>query len=229
MYQGALLSKSLKTMKSDGAGLGFLTKILYLAPSRLSGYNVCPHASTGCAAACLNRSGNGYYPVVQKARVQKTLMYFQEREKFLQQLISEIQKFVIHCAKRGQRPAIRLNGTSDISWEKICPLIFTLFPNVQFYDYTKNYKRMIKFCDGDFPSNYHLTFSRSESNQKEVEDILSRGGNVSVVFFNSFPKTWKRKKVHNGDLHDLRFLDKKGVIGLKAKGVGRSDNSGFVI
>ena len=80
-----------------------------------------------------------------------------------------------------------------------------------------------------FPSNYHLTFSRSETNDKLAEMVLEMGGNVAVVFRNQLPKTWKGYEVVNGDDNDLRFLDKQGVVvGLIEKGMAKKDTTGFV-
>ena len=46
------IDKNAKTIK--GQAYGYMTAILYLAPSDLSGFNVCPMASKGCKSACLN-------------------------------------------------------------------------------------------------------------------------------------------------------------------------------
>jgi len=233
MYSGRLLSKSAKTIKSDGAGLGYLTRILYLAPSRLSGVNVCSHASPGCIKGCLNKSGNGLYPKVQMARIEKTKFYLEQKQEFLKRLKVELKNFSALCILKNLKPTVRLNGTSDIPWERVAPSLFSQFPEIQFYDYTKNPKRMLKFLRGEMPSNYYITFSRSESNEEDVETILKAKGNVCVVFYVSkyspFPTKWKGRIVRDGDKTDLRFLDKRGVIGLRAKGVGKTDKSGFVI
>ena len=114
--------------------------------------------------------------------------------------------------------------------------IFKHFNDIQFYDYTKSFKRMCSFLDkpfikgeAKFPSNYHLTFSRSENNDKKCEMVLAMGGNVAVVFRNQLPKTWKGFDVVNGDETDLRFLDKRGVVvGLIEKGMAKKDSTGFV-
>ena len=75
----------------------------------------------------------------------------------------------------------------------------------------------------ELPSNYHLTFSRSEENDEIVDEILEMGGNVAVVF-DKLPTQYKGYKVINGDKSDLRFLDEKNVIvGLKYK---RDTNKG---
>jgi hypothetical protein len=124
---------------------------------------------------------------------------------------------------------VRLNGTSDINWERYS--VIQAFNKVQFYDYTKNYFRMNLFLDGKLPSNYSLTFSRSETNENDCISILKRGGNVAVVFRSKvLPTHWQGFPVINGDENDLRFLDPKGVVvGLTAKGKAKSDTSGFVV
>ena len=92
------------------------------------------------------------------------------------------------------------------------------FPNVQFYDYTKHFNRMIKYLKGQLPSNYHLTFSRNEKNDFQATQVLKAGGNIAVVFRKELPETYKGFKVVTGDEHDLRFLDDKNVVvGLKEK------------
>jgi hypothetical protein len=120
-----------------------------------------------------------------------------------------------------------LNVLSDLPWHNLVDM--NKHSDVMFYDYTPNPKRMIQFLNGELPKNYHLTFSRKEDNQQFVELIVSMGGNVAVVF-DELPQTYLGKKVINGDETDLRFLDEKGVIvGLKAKGDGKKDESGFVV
>lgn len=232
-----------KTMK--GQGFGYLTAILHLAPARLSGYNVCPMATVGCSAACLNTAGRGgiFKPgettnVIQKARIRKTKMFYENRDAFMLQLVKEITNFVKLAAKHGLTPAIRLNGTSDIRWETMTaphptdtdgfdrPMIYSnlmsVFPNVQFYDYTKLSNRK------NLPKNYHLTFSLAESNEADAIAALKNGMNVAAVF-HKVPKVYLGHPVIDGDKSDLRFLDARGVIvGLKAKGKAKRDTSGFV-
>ena len=102
--------------------------------------------------------------------------------------------------------------------------------DVQFYDYTKGFSRMRNYLNGKMPSNYHLTFSRSESNQAHCEIIAELGGNVACVFRNELPKTWQGMRVINGDESDLRFRDPKGcIVGLVEKGRAKKDESGFVL
>lgn len=231
---GALLGKgdsNAKLAKSDDSGKGFLTYGLSLAAGNLSGYEVCASRSAGCSAACLYTSGMGQVHSVQRARIAKTKFFFEQREKFLAQLGTELFDANKRAIKLGKRLAVRLNVLSDIMWEKIAPHFFHAFPKVMFYDYTKHYKRMTLFCAAQLPANYHLTFSRSECNEREAELVLHMGGTVAVVFDNAnLPAKWKGYPVINGDETDLRFLDKPGsVVGLYAKGKGKKDVSGFVV
>lgn len=212
-----------KTRK--GEKFGWITGIVHLAPHKLSGHNVCPMASKGCSAACLNTAGFGFYPRVQEARIAKTKLFFNDRNAFLSLLAGEIATWQIAAKAKGMHLAIRLNGTSDIAWESICDII-QRFPSVQFYDYTKIPARLMRST----PDNYHLTFSRSESNGEQAKLLSNLGHNIAVVFAKSLPKTYWGKRVIDGDISDLRFKDPKGVIvGLTAKGRGQTDQSGFVI
>lgn len=216
-----------KTIK--GQKLGFLTGILYLSPSNESGKNLCAHASIGCMAACLYTAGRGAMQPIKDARMKKTLAFLKDRKSFSDQIKNDIANIVKKAAKNGMTPCIRLNGTSDLPWHNIGEIMQS-FPDVQFYDYTPNPFRMLQFLNGELPENYHLTFSRKEDNDGFVDTILERGGNVAAVFSGSLPATYKGKPVVDGDESDLRFLDGKNVVvGLKAKGKGKKDLSGFVI
>lgn len=217
-YKSTLLTtNNHKTIK--GQKLGYITYIMYMSPftQNSKGINLCPHASKGCSSACLFKSGfGGMYNTVQNGRINKTEWYLSNRNEFMLQLDKEVGA-AIKRHKGNAIPVFRLNGTSDIRWEKIKirdnKNIFELYPNVQFYDYTKNHLRF----NVTLPKNYHLTFSRSESNDKNAMELLKRGFNVAMVFKN-VPKKYMGYKVVNGDETDLRFLDKKNVIvGLKYK------------
>ena len=209
---------------------------LNLIPSSISGFQVCASESQGCSKACLHSSGNPVF-MSQKTlgRLNRTLFYFKERAKFLYMITKEIRNHEKNCKKHGLKPVIRLNTTSDIMWEN--HKIMELFPNVIFYDYSKHFKRMLKYLNGELPANYHLTFSLNEKNFDQGMEVLKRGGNVAMVFRNTLPETYKGYKVINGDLHDMRFTDPNNVIvGLKEKlhlnpetGKKERDTSGFVI
>ena len=219
-----------KTMK--GEKLGYRTYIMHLAPSTLSGYQVCPMASPGCATACLNLSGMGRFSNVQKARIAKTKWFFEDRGAFMFQLLKEIRSAIRSSQKAGLTPVFRLNGTSDIRWETISVFadgfwhanIMDAFPSVQFYDYTKIPNRR------DVPSNYHLTFSRSEMNEEMALQVLSAGVMNVAVVFDELPNKWAGVKVVDGTETDLRFLDDRAVVvGLKANGKAKKDATGFTV
>ena len=220
------IDNNAKTVK--GQKKGYKTAILYLAPSTQSGFQVCPMASEGCKKACLYTAGHGAFSNVQQGRINKTRWFMQDRQSFLTQLKKEISNHIKNCDKKGYIPCVRLNGTSDISWENYN--IIQAFPNVQFYDYTKIYKRALKYVNGQYPSNYHITYSLNEDNKKEAFEILKLRGNISAVFRKYLPKEYKGYKVINADDTDLRFTDDNNVIaGLVAKGQAKKDYSGFVL
>ena len=214
-----------KTVK--GEVMGYQTYIMHLAPSTLSGYNTCPMASTGCAAACLNTAGRGRFTTTQEARIRKTKWFFEDRETFMAQLVKDITAAIRKAGREGFVPVFRLNGTSDIRWETV-PVggfrnIMEMFPTVMFYDYTKLQNRR------DLPFNYHLTFSRSEENYAAVDMMMAAGYNVAIVF-NELPAVYNGYTVIDGTETDLRFLDEKGVVvGLLAKGKAKKDVSGFTV
>jgi hypothetical protein len=74
-----------------------------------------------------------------------------------------------------------------------------------------------------------MTFSDSGRNDSDIKAAIASGHNVAVVFQDRLPKKWMQRKVINGDKHDLRFKDPRGVIvGLAAKGQGRKINNKFI-
>ncbi len=218
-----------------GTKLGYLSFILHLSPADVSGYNTCPKATPGCKAACLNTAGRGGMfkkgattNMIQEARKRKTRYFFEDRAGFMMDLKKDIEKAIRFAERKGLTPVFRLNGTSDLSWEKYEVAdgknIFDLFPTVQFYDYTKVPKRKV-----DGIGNYHLTFSQADGNGKDADWAISKNMNVTVVF-DKIPAEYKGRPVFNADDTDLRFLDPKGVIlGLKAKGRAKKDTTGFVV
>ena len=214
-----------------GTKLGYLSFILHLAPADLSGKETCPKRTAGCTAACLNTAGRGGMfkkgentNMIQKARIRKTKYFFDNREQFMFELYHDIIKAKKFAEKQGLIPVFRLNGTSDLSWEKYevgttGMNLFQLFPTVQFYDYTKVLGRKVS----QYP-NYHLTFSKADGNDADVAEALMQGMSV-VAVYDQIPEG-----VPSADETDLRFLDPKGVmLGLKAKGRAKKDYSGFVI
>lgn len=202
-----------KTAKSNKAG-DYHSAIMHLAHANTAGYgNVCASASPGCIATCLDETGHGGMDAVKRVRAARTRYYLQNRDSFYIVLVAEIEKFVRKCNRLGKKPAIRLNGTSDIVWEKVAPWLLTNYPQVQFYDYTKHVKRCMK--SWKLPDNYHLTFSRSELNDKDCRRVLRSGKcNVAVVYADAnMPSKFAGREVYSMDDTDLRFLDPPGQVG----------------
>lgn len=221
---------------AKGEAAGYLSAVLHLYPVALDGHVTCPMASAGCGAACLNLAGRGGIFArgestnrIQEARKRRTREFFADRAAFVDRIAADVRRLERHAATLGMRPAVRLNGTSDIVWERVAPQLFATFPHVPYYDYTKIAARLSPRWT--LPRNYTLTFSRSETNERDALQVLADGGNVAVVFAPALPQSWRGYRVVDGDATDLRFLDPRGVVvGLKAKGrFGKVDATGFVI
>ena len=233
-----LTTQNAKTIK--GEDLGYKTLICYMSPHKQNtfGRNLCPKATAGCMASCLFTAGRGRFSNVKIGRLRKSEFFLSNKELFMEQLVTEIEKAVRN--KKDKNICVRLNGTTDVPFENIkvggFDNIMSKFPEIQFYDYSKVAKRF----DKELPKNYHLTFSmaETETNKKECFELLNKGFNVAIVFNvkneTELPNEYKGFKVVNGDLHDLTWLHKsetdKGIIvGLKAKGLARKDTTGFVV
>jgi len=227
-----LSSGSTKIEKSNKLSDEWFSRIIYLAPDDLAdGKNtLCPYAKVAkCNVPCLNTAGMGKFTNVQQSRIKKSLLFLNEPQEFMRQLVQDVNKFLKECDRLGKKPALRLNGTSDIQWETIevdgHENIFDMFPQIQFYDYTKIPTRKVEHIP-----NYHLTWSYSEANDKYATLFDKVSNNIAVVFRDALPKMFKGLKVIDGDKHDMRFLDEtQVVVGLIAKGQGKKDTSGFVI
>jgi hypothetical protein len=226
-----------------GIKQGYNTYILHLAPANLSGYETCPKRTVGCTSACLNTAGRGGMfkkgettNTIQKARIRKAKMFFENRDEFMADLVKDIELAIKQSEKKGLIPVFRLNGTSDLSFEKYEVIrngklyrnIFSAFADNIFYDYTKILGRKI----AEIP-NYSLTFSAADGNDNDVAKAITQGYNIATVFGIKktlpMPDSYLGLPVFNGDESDLRFLDPKQVIvGLYAKGKAKKDETGFV-
>jgi hypothetical protein len=231
-------STSSKTVK--GEKYGYKTLIQYLSPADyLSQYlgfifpNMCAYASEACRDVCLGEhAGRMVFDGPKGARIRRTLFYHLAFESYLIEMMRQAEKHIAKARSEGLIPVGRLNGASDTLWERKAPGLFERFSDIEWYDYTKvpiRYRR-------NLPSNYHLTFSRSETNEKDCVEALSFGVNVAVVFRKTLPETYviggREYPVIDGDTHDIRLphIDGSGVVvGLKAKGKGKQDKSGFVV
>ena len=239
------ISTNAKTIK--GEKLGYLTGVLYLAPARLSGYQVCAMAETaGCEDACLNRAGlGGVYTSIQKSRIEKTRRFFEDRDNFMRDIVKSIRGLIKLARKprrvngkfaKAYQVLVRLNGTSDIRWETIPVTIdgieyrnlMEAFPDIQFYDYTKLANRK------DIPSNYDLTFSYSGVKQYQPQVAKARAAlmRIAVVFRHErdIPKRFIGLRCIGGDNSDVRHIERQNVVvALYAKGPAKFDTTGFVV
>ena len=232
-----LLSVDTNAKTVKGQKYGYMTGILYLAPAAISGYNVCAMSTLAeCEKACLYTAGHGAFNSVQQARINKTVLFFEQREAFMAQLVKNVVALVKRAAKNDLTPLVRLNGTSDIKWENT-PLthngiaydnIMSLFPDVSFYDYTKIANRV------NLPANYDLTFSYSGvvKYQKYVKIAKTNGMRIAVVFRSIaiIPKKFLGLDCIGGDNSDVRHTEPKNVVvALFAKGQAKKDTTGFVV
>ncbi len=235
-YLGGVASSS-KIAK--GLEYNEATYILYLAPAKMSGYEVCPMRTAECTAACLNERGHNKIDVkknaINNARIKKTKLFFEEREFFMGWLVEELKKAKRDADAKGMRFSVRLNGTSDIDptlFKLDGKVIMDIFPDVMFYDYTKVVKR---FKMLEKYKNYDLTYSFSGYNMMDCINLLTNNmGRVAMVFEGKkLPVSWTGYKVIDGDAYDMRYLDESNVIvGLKFKKVRNkidTSNNKFII
>jgi len=223
-----LSSKMKKNMKVSHQ----YTYAIYLAPSKQSGYNVCSHSTPECRLGCLNTSGRAGMELIagktktSNCRIRKTRLFYEHPEYFIAWMISEIKMYKRKAVKKGYYFSVRLNCTSDIDWANVLingQNIFEIFPDVNFYDYTKNSNKF-----NNKPNNYHLTFSFTGRNWNLCEALLKTGHNIAMIFNiknkNTFPSMYKGYPIINGDLTDYRIADAQGVIvGLNWKHIANKE------
>jgi len=221
---------------------GYLNAINYMAPHSTGGVgNLCPNASEGCKSLCLGKYSGQASLVkdlengtnnVRESRIRKAEYFMQDRKAFMSEMTDHVRDLVKKSVKDKLKLCVRPNGSTDIAFEytktEDGQSLPDHFPEVQFVDYTKSMKRVL---NPKRPSNYHLTFSLSETNKAEAEKVLKAGFNVAVVFGNGMPDTFMGHKVIDGLQHDLRHLDPSPVIvGLEPKGKkALNDATGFVV
>ena len=231
---------SAKAIKADK--YGWLNAINYMAPHSTGGAgNLCPDSSAGCRALCLGMY-SGQAAIVsdlengtnatRKSRIAKSQFFMNERREFMAEMSDHVRAMVRKADRENKELAIRPNGSTDIAFEYIKgyngQTLPEQFPDVQFVDYTKSMKRIL---NPNRPSNYHLTFSLSETNMDQAIHVLANRKNVAVVFGDGQPETFMGYPVIDGTEHDLRHLDPQPVIvGLDPKGSkAKNDTSGFVV
>lgn len=233
---------SAKAIKAQG--YGYLNAIHYMAPASLAGVgNLCPDATESCKALCLGwHSGQAGMVAnesdlnsVRKSRIDKARRFMRDRAAYMRDVVRSIELGIAKAERMGLQLCVRMNGSTDIAWEGIaCERngmrfrnLMEAFPNIQFVDYTKSARRVERVL----PSNYWLTLSRHERNDDDVVRVVKSGKANAAVVFRSIPWQWNGIPVIDGDQHDLRHLDPKGVIvGLTPKGrKAKRDTSGFVV
>ena len=225
------VSSDSKTVK--GEILGYLTGILYLSPS----IELCPYSrKAGCLEACLNTAGRGAMNNVQAGRKRKTDYFNSDRDAFMLELVDDIHALIRKAIRVGMTPVVRLNGTSDILLETIpvtvdgitYPNIMSVFPSVQFMDYTKIVGRLKR----PLPANYDLTFSYSgaDAYRASVLKAIAYRARIAVVFGDTIPDQFMGMPVVDGDSSDLRFLDPQAcIVALHAKGKAKKETGPFVV
>jgi hypothetical protein len=225
--------KALKAQK-----YGWLNAINYMAPHKLAGVgNLCGDASPGCIELCLGvTSGNAaLYPTVLRSRIAKAQWFMRDRKVFIAHAAKKIGQAKAKAKRDRMRLCVRMNGSTDIAWESLHVQgelsLVAQFPKVQFVDYTKSVKRALAHARGQMPKNYHLTFSRSETNEAQCLEVLAAGGNVAVVSSLPRPIDWNGFATIDGDAHDLRHLDPRNVVvWLSPKGAkAKTTKSGFIL
>jgi len=201
---------------------GVVTTCLYLLPWNQSGYQVCP-GGEHCKDFCLNGSGHNKGDIlsrgvegsrINRARMKKTRLFFEDRELFMRVLIYEIERAMNYAKRREMEYSIRLNCTSDLSPEAFKidgKNILELYPNVPIYDYTKvatRYRLVEKY------PNYSLTFSYDGFNWDTCVDFLRRGINVAVVFESKEkPISFRGYPIIDMTKSDLRYKDPRNING----------------
>lgn len=234
-----LLTPAASNAKTAKQGEAYEAAIMHFAHKN----TVCPWSTKGCREACLNTSGRSQVTGnvsranllkydIHRARIARTQLYWKDQNEFFTLLYAEVGTLYRRAVRHGKKCVVRLNGTSDITWERIDRSFFYTFPNVQFYDYTKSRLRALRSVkDPGWPANYHLTYSRSEEDSEaSIREMLDVGVSVAVVFLETLPETYLGVEVIDGNAHDFRFTDPRGVVvGLTAKARAKADETGFVV
>lgn len=189
-----MTTNAAKTAK--GESLGYLTGILYLQPNA----QLCPASTPACRAACLVGAGRGRFDNVQKARAEKTASFHADHVAFGTAVTEAVEALCRKANRVGLRPAVRLNGTSDIA-----PIVFAdayaaaRDLGAVSYEYTK--RRDVTRVES------HTTYSLAAPDSPIVE------GQANAQVFDiqrgkPLPAEYRGYRVIDGDTHDLRFLDR---------------------
>jgi hypothetical protein len=248
-----LLSANSKLRKLPGRAGRYRAIGLAMAPANYSGKEMCPWRTDGCTKACNGFwSGMNVTISTRLALIGRALLWHHFRPLFESKLRTELFNFRKLCQKSGLIPAVRLNVSTDVVWERLLAAIFSDFPEIRFLDYTK----ALPVHRPKLPANYSLCHSFNEkTTTADVEAIVSTGRNIVIAFDSAYAPSrglWGALPesvrfiddngrdftlpVVNGDRHDLRLpeMDGRGVVvGLHGKSgrsrVEASIESGFMI
>jgi hypothetical protein len=144
-----LTTKGYKIETGEGMPIVYLG----LAPSDMSGFNVCKNATKYCKPpVCVGiSSGFGQFPTQQKNKIARTVLLFENFPAFMRMLLSELAQFrakVLRDNPGNPVFAVRLNAYSDLNWSPVMDLIrqatgheresvFREESHAVFYDFTK--------------------------------------------------------------------------------------------
>jgi len=203
-----LLGTNSKIDKSLKVYPEYEASILQLLPNK----HLCVNYKL-CIKTCLAFKGLAkVYPSVIKSRKAKSEYFVNDTDTFIKQLIREIKNQEKRALKKNKKAVVRLNGFTDIDYEKFG--IFKLFPNVQFYDYSADYERVL---NNNNP-NLHYTFSYKGNNLKECIELLKNDVSIAVIDMpeNQFFNDYDVEHI-DGDKHDFRFKHGKAIVWLSEK------------
>jgi hypothetical protein len=248
-----ILSANSKLKKLPGRAGRYRAIGLAMAPANYSGRELCQWRTVGCTNACNGFwSGMNVTSSTRLALIGRAVLFHYFRDIFSSKLRKELENFSKVCNRAGLIPAVRMNVSTDVVWERLFPWIFEDFPGIRFLDYTKALPRHRSIL----PANYSLCHSFNEKTTvADVETIVTAGRNVVIAFDSAYapsrglwgalPKSVRfidssgrefTLPVVNGDRHDLRLPDMDGrgvVVGLHGKSgrkrVDASIESGFMI
>jgi len=231
-----LLTSNVKLNKSSEK---FISLGLQLSPYKLQLsdnkiVNSCASAEKyGCHKTCVYFSGHGIYNNVQRARSERTKLFYNDLKTFKNLLELELITENLKAKKQNKQLTVRLNTYSDINIIKFFGDLIDKYQDIIFYDYTKidNYiYQLKKYHDKGLLKNYNIVYSYNIddlNNEIYLKSILDITSIVLVLpitntnrdynsFFDNYSK-FKGYEIINGDLQDIRIETGK-IILLSFKG-----------
>lgn len=224
----AKLAKSAKARQAAVGGRA-------IAQGDSSGIETCPWRTAACTSACLGEEGNYIYPHNQRVKIARARFEYEYPHHAWSLYAHEIEKDQRYADKRGLDMYWRPDIISDSQPWAVLPELFTSFPRVTFYGYTKNWAGMWRIpLRGWVLQNYKIAFSASEMDQDLKHLVQQTGVNVAAVFDvespDQLPESYLGLPVVDAISDDTWMLQHSGVIGgLKPIGHAmKADTTGFV-